>query len=323
MKATQNRLAGTVGLLACIGLLLGGWGLLRRGNADRDAMQAGSSAPDSLRPLLALTTNDLAGVDIALVNLLCAEGLPQAGGITPQEAKHTLDEWAKRVASETERNFHQFRENPAGFNNSEAYYRMLAMVTVLQQDFGVHYNAAHIQSPDFSDSRDLFLCGILGPKREGTCLSMPVLYVAVGRRLGYPLKLVTTKAHVFARWESADGKERLNLEGTNQGLNCFPDEYYLRWPVAMSEAESREGGYLKSLSAAEELAVFLSARGHCLEVNGRLAEAQLAQAQAHVLAPQSPVYLAFLAGAVRKEMPAWRQVQIDLGQNQAMGNENR
>ena len=28
--------------------------------------------------------------------------------------------------------------------------------------------------------------------RSGTCSSMPVLYIAIGRRLGYPLKLVTT-----------------------------------------------------------------------------------------------------------------------------------
>jgi hypothetical protein len=54
----------------------------------------------------------------------------------------------------------------------------------------------------------LFLHG-LTQGRGGTCLSMPVAYVAVGRRLGYPLKLVTAKGHLFARWESLDGKERL------------------------------------------------------------------------------------------------------------------
>jgi hypothetical protein len=142
-----------------------------------------------------------------------------------------------------------------------------------------------------------------------------VLYVAVGRRLGYPLKLVTTKAHVFARWESVDGKERFNIEGTNEGLNCFPDDYYRTWPIAMSIAEAERGQYLRSLTAAEELALFLSVRGHCLETLGRFAEAQLAHAHAHALTPQSPVYLAFLAGAVKRELPDWESVQIDLGQN--------
>ena len=184
------------------------------------------------------------------------------------------------------------------------------MVTVLQQDFHVRYNPERIQGPDFRDSRDLFLHGLLGSSfnsqpstlnlPHGTCVSMPVLYVAVGRRLGYPLKLVTTKAHLFARWESPDGKERFNIEATSQGLNCFPDEYYRTWPVPLTEGEVRSGQYLKSLTPAEELAVFLSARGHCLEAAGRLPEAQLAHAHAHALAPASPVYLAFLAGAVKK-----------------------
>ena len=52
--------------------------------------------------------------------------------------------------------------------------------------------------------------------------------------------------------------------------------------------------------------------GHCLEAAGRLAEAQVA----HALAPRNPVYLAFLAGAVRKEMPDWQRVQVDLGRNE-------
>ncbi len=183
----------------------------------------------------------------------------------------------------------------------------------LQQDCGVRYNSERIRAPDFSDSRDLFLHG-LTQARGGACVSMPVAYVAVGRRLGYPLKLVTAKAHLFARWESADGKERLNLEATSQGLNCFPDEYYHRWPVPMTPLEIAGGQYLKSLTPAEELAVFLSARGHCLEAAGRLAEAQVAHAHAHALAPQNPVYLAFLAAAVQKELPDWQRVQVDLGE---------
>ncbi len=48
---------------------------------------------------------------------------------------------------------------------------------------------------------------------------MPVLYVAIGRRLGYPLELVTTKGHVFACWE--DSNDRFNIEGTNEGLNLL------------------------------------------------------------------------------------------------------
>lgn len=254
------------------------------------------------------------GSEVAAVNLSCARALPGADGVDEKSALQTIDAWARRVEMETARHLYRFRQNPAEFNHSEAYYRMLTLVTVLQQDCGVRYNPERMQTPNFADSRDLFLHGLLTGKHEGTCVSMPVLYVAVGRRLGYPLKLVTSKAHVFARWESPDGRERLNIEATGQGLNCFPDEYYHTWPVPLTSAEIASGQYLKSLSPDEELAVFLSVRGDCLEAAGRLPEAQLAYAQAHQLAPTSTQYLAFLAADVRKEMPEWQQVRVDLGQ---------
>jgi regulator of sirC expression with transglutaminase-like and TPR domain len=217
------------------------------------------------------------------------------------------------VRSETSRYLDKFRKHPSDFNNSEAYFRILTMITVLQQDFGAHYAGEQIETADFTDPDAVFISGLVGPKRKGTCVSMPVLYVAIGRSLGYPLKVVTTKAHLFARWESSDGKERFNIEATNQGLNCFSDDYYRTWPVPITEEEVQSCGYLKSLSPAEELAVFLSVRGHCLEAVGKLPEAQLAHAQAHVLAPNSSVYLAFLASAIGREMPEWRRVQVDLG----------
>ncbi len=269
--------------------------------------------PRSFRDLLALSPDRLAGLDIARLNLLSAEGLPGSELLTIEQACAILELWARRVEHETSLQWHQFEQAPAEFHHSEAYFRALALVTVLQQDCGVHYRTSAGPSARPAASQDPFLHGLLRGAREGTCASMPVLYVAVGRRLGYPLKLVTAKGHLFARWEASG--ERWNLEATGQGLNCFPDTYYHDWPEPMTAAERGPGGYLESLDAAGEWAVFLSARGHALEVLGRQPEAHFAHALAHALAPRHPDYLAFLAGAVAKAMPAWRQVHIDLGES--------
>jgi len=128
---------------------------------------------------------------------------------------------------------------------------------------------------------------------------MPVLYVAVGRRLGYPLKLVLAKAHVFCRWD--DGAERFNIEGAGSGFSSHPDTHYHKWPKPLSPAEIKQGYYLKSLSSAQELAVFLEARGHCLLDNGRAVDAQVAYAHAHRLAPGSPDGLSYLLDAIQRE----------------------
>ncbi len=104
--------------------------------------------------------------ELARLNLLCAESLPGGEKIDLLAVEQTLGTWARRVASETERYFHEFRRDPAEYHNSEPYFRLSVLITVLQQDFGVHYNPTQVESPDFSDSRNLFLNGLLGPERH-------------------------------------------------------------------------------------------------------------------------------------------------------------
>lgn len=101
---------------------------------------------------------------------------------------------------------------------------------------------------------------------------MPVLVVAIGRRLGYPLKLVRTKAHLFARWDAPG--ERFNVEVTGRGWNPHPDSHYREFPFPFTKEEEQANRYLESLSAAETLATFLGVRAACLTHHDRRAEAQ-------------------------------------------------
>jgi hypothetical protein len=135
----------------------------------------------------------------------------------------------------------------------------------------------------------------------GTCSSLPVLQVAVGRRLGYPLKLVTTKGHLFVRWEGAH--ETFNIEAAGQGVNRFTNDYYRHWPFEITPAEEAAEGYLKSLPPPEELAVFLSIRGMCLREAGRLPEAAEAFAAATRLAPACQGYRVMLASLQARQGP--------------------
>ena len=262
-----------------------------------------TKSPQTLSELLGLPTSELGRCDTAMLNLLCAQGLPGAEQINISDYLATLDQWARHVRSETERNFHKFRDNPADFYYSEGYSRMLIIAVVMYEDFGIRYNPDRIAisgnlDPNdrfFADSRDIFLHGLVGNRRMGTCSSMPVLYAAIGRRLGYPLKLATTKAHLFLRWE--DDKERFDLEATGKGMNRYDDEHFKQWPFLVSDEEIRTEGYLKSLTATEELAVFLSLRGDCLKEAGRMTEAADCFAAALHLSPGWNAYRALLADA--------------------------
>ena len=256
---------------------------------------------ESLDDLLALSPRHLPGVDIAQMNLLCAEGLPGAAGLNIDKCLATLDEWATWVGHETDRHLYRFRCAPADYGHSEGYFRMLMLVTVLQQDFRVRYNPDRIGGIDFRDSRDLFIHGLLEGPHTGTCASMPVLYAAAGRRLGYPLRLVLTHGHVFVRWEGPDGRDRFNVECASRGMLSFPDEYYKTWPTPLTDEQVTKGRYLISLGAAEELAVFMESRGHCLLDNGRPREARMAYEHACRLDPLSPGHWSWLDDARVRE----------------------
>jgi hypothetical protein len=145
----------------------------------------------------------------------------------------------------------------------------------------------------FADASAVFLSGVLSDPGRGSCASIPVLVVAVGRRLGYPLRLVSTKGHLFARWdggesgEPGESRERFNIEAAGRGVNFFGDEHYRRWPFPVSDREVAEEGYLESFGAAEELAMCLELRGYCLYASGRRREAAEALGAALRLRPQS------------------------------------
>jgi hypothetical protein len=237
--------------------------------------------------------------DAAEANLFAALGLRGAEGLDIGCALAWIDEVAKRVQIETLRHSYKFSDDPFSYENSPAYFCMLVLATVMYQEFGVRYNPQRMKDPkfqdpncldpDFSDSRDLFIHGMInGP--GGTCASMPVLKAAVGRRLGYPLRLVEAKGHLFLRWDDPNGEvwqpaALFNIEATREGLSCTNDEHYMQWPRPIDEVDMRCCGYMQSMTPSEEVALFRSTRAICLWENGRYAdalrEANLAVALAH------------------------------------------
>ncbi len=260
--------------------------------------------PKNFSEVCVLSSNDLERCDIALMNLHCAEGLRGAENLKVSESLASLDGFTKYVKQETDRHLYKFQKNPTEFQNSEGYFRMMMMVTVLQQDLKIHYNSERIQLPweplesnddFFANSQDVFIHGVTREKGTGTCSSMPVLYVAIGRRLNYPLKLVKAKGHLFARWD--DGNDSFNIEGTTIGFVSHPDDYYRIWPASFTPEEGRAESYLQSLNPAQELAVFLSIRGHCLRAQTNYLHALGAFAQASRKEPQSIGYQKLFARA--------------------------
>jgi len=247
------------------------------------AAVAKSTEIRSLDQLLARSAEELEKVDIGLMNLLCAEGLPGAEDIDIDACLVRLDEWAEHVKADTAKRLWYFRSHPAKYDHSEGKCRMVNLGLALRLDKGVHYNMENMKRVDFSDSREIFIHGPLMGKDHGSCTNLPVLGAAVARRLGYPVKLAPTKEHYFLRWEDEKTGERFNIELATAGVSLLEDEYYENWPRKQTELDRLNVYILYSMNAVETLAVFMDLRGDVLTDAGRVAEAQVAYAQAYRL----------------------------------------
>lgn len=252
-----------------------------------------TNVPESLQDLLSVPGKLLGTLDIALVNVLCAQDLPGFDDLDVDQCLATLDRWAKYVKSAEDRYMPEYKKNPKRYDESLAKFKAINLALTLKEDLKCSYNLKLVDSGFMADlnttrffknSKDLFIHGFTA-NRKGSCSSLPVLMVAVGRRCGYPLYLVTSKGHLFCRWD--DGSEKFNIETAIQGVDIKPDSYYRNWPYPITSEEEKREGYLKSLSPAEELSIFMQIRAACLQENGRYEDASTAYKHALEAFPNS------------------------------------
>jgi hypothetical protein len=256
----------------------------------------------TLGEALFLPLNQLANLPTPFLNLLCATMLPDAHELSIPQCMKIFFEWTEIVRRETERKLWKFKRNPADFENSEAYFRVLVMITTLQRDLGVKYDAEAAKRKTFDSSREGFIHGLLTGGKTGTCANMPVLYASIGRNLGYPIYIACARGHLFCRWQSVKTGERFNIEASGPGLNTFSDDHYMKWPRPIEPAEVHHGIFLRNLEPMEELGCFMATRGHCLRDKGHILDAIVAYSHAHRLAPSDPSYMNFLLTALNEEI---------------------
>jgi hypothetical protein len=138
-RERRFRWIGALFSVLILGSIVAAWkysSSTRSNGFDRPLETHEFKQPGNFAELCAVWTNDLEKCDIAMMNLLCTEGLRGAENLNVKAALERLDGIANRVKFETDRHYYKFRQQPAEFKDSEGYYRMMMMATVLQQDLG-------------------------------------------------------------------------------------------------------------------------------------------------------------------------------------------
>lgn len=228
--------------------------------------------------LLDKTPDELIAMGVERVNLLCGKGLDPGVDYNVEQCLQRLESWIPHVSKEVERHLHHFKSNPEKFEHSENKCRIGYMASSVHFDCHVEYDprlapiAATASDAEFGrDSRALFMSGMLIDKPiGGTCGSLPFLYMAVGRRLGYPLKFAITSNHCYLIWDSPT--ERFNIEVTG-GCGFPSDEQLLQLGNQWGPELLRAEGALRPLTAKEEIGFCFGIRAACLVMRGRIEEA--------------------------------------------------
>ncbi len=298
---------------------------VRFGRANFRGMK--SVLPD-WRELPRLPDDELESLDVAVMNLSCAVGLPGSEVIDEARCLRTLDKWADTVRNITAANFQSgYRAKADLYDYSPNLFRAVMLVKILQKHCGVRYNPVKIgaKGDDPFDLEDVFIHGVIqGP--GGTRANLPIVFAAVGRRLGYPLKIVKALEHVFNRWDDPLTGERFNLCGATVAGNVLShsDDYYRNWPHALPVEFEKRHGYLESLTPRRELALGIGTRANQWTETGNYREAFEACAAAIGLEGENETYPCWSAKTAdkwfeklrRRFPPGFPSVEIGLNENQ-------
>jgi tetratricopeptide (TPR) repeat protein len=134
---------------------------------------------------------------------------------------------------------------------------------------------------DANDPNDLFLHTVMD-KKQGYCLSLSVLYLAIGERLGLPLYGVVVPGHFFVRYD--DGRTRFNIETTSKGGYADDEHYRNKFKVPNGSYSI----YMENLNKIQTLGCFFNNLGNSYDKVGDTAQAMLALERAIEINPTLP-----------------------------------
>jgi regulator of sirC expression with transglutaminase-like and TPR domain len=118
--------------------------------------------------------------------------------------------------------------------------------------------------------------------RKGNCISMPLLFIVVGQKLGLDVTAATAPSHVFVKYRDESGTY-YNLE-TTSGAG-FTSDAWIQKQIPMTAEALANGVYLRPLSKKETVALML---GTVMEYLGQQGQPQEELALAELVLGYSP-----------------------------------
>lgn len=250
-----------------------------RGSSVLDSFTSSSTSPlgyfppmtNADRELEAMLADPAGNIDLALASYLIASELPAYGGMSREEFQAAVDRATMSVASMLQRASSDARLRMRRSNPTNKVFDFCDAVRLLGVDYNDQFKSTTITPQQtaalYRDERNIFLPGLLATKR-GSCVSMPMLYLCVGRRLDLPVHLVNIGKHSFIRWDEPG--LRLSIETTIVSKAAITDkEDIFLETEGLTRADTVGTDWLRNLSDREIVGWLLHSRGGCYYARGR------------------------------------------------------
>lgn len=179
-----------------------------------------------IKKLAALPENK---IDIGRVALLLNKQIQPELDVDAYSAK--IDEMVAKVKALTK-------------GSTDPDTRIRCLDTYLYKMEGIHYDKS---DPYVKNLDNRFLKGLID-RKMGSCASMPLLYLAIAQRLGYPVYPVVLPQHYILRYVDPKFKEQ-NIEATEGGGYSSDEEYAA--VLEISPKAIKSGAYLRTMTYRE------------------------------------------------------------------------
>lgn len=139
-------------------------------------------------------------------------------------------------------------------NNNNPRHRINTLRVYLFSVFGMSYD---FSDPYAQKRSNKTLSGILDTKK-GTCSTMPLLFLVLAQKLGWPVYPVLLPNHFFVRY-IIPPSGKYNLEVTSDGDIFHDDDYYIKNKFFnITQRGINSGSYLRTLTNKEFLTILFS-----------------------------------------------------------------
>lgn len=148
------------------------------------------------------------------------------------------DEYLKKI------NAIVFRVKEVTGGKTDPDFRIRALNTVFFKEYKFDYD---LTDKNVVKRKNRFIDGLLDTKK-GSCVTLPLLYVVVAQKLGYPIYPTVVPTHFLLRYEDKSLANK-NIEVTGYGQFISDEKYIKDFNVGKKGLE--KGAYLRNLTYKE------------------------------------------------------------------------